>query len=104
MINTKQKQFALLLGPAAAIVSYLLCITSGLSEPICFTIAITVLTAIWWVTEALPIPATSLVPFVLFPAFGILTHKEAASALGSHVILLLMGLPGINFSLCLLNL
>ena len=53
--------------------------------------AITLLTVIWWVTEALPIPATSLVPFALLPLFGVVDHKTVASALGSHVILLLMG-------------
>jgi len=49
------------------------------------------LTAWWWATEALPIPATSLVPFAAFPLFGVITHKESAAGLGSHVILLLMG-------------
>jgi sodium-dependent dicarboxylate transporter 2/3/5 len=33
----------------------------------------------------------SLIPFALFPFAGVLTHKEVSAALGSHVILLLMG-------------
>lgn len=49
------------------------------------------MTVTWWVTEALPIPVTSIVPFVLLPLFGVLDHKSVSSALGSHVILLLMG-------------
>ena len=57
---------------------------------IIFTAAITLFVAVLWVTEALPIPATSLLPFALFPLFGVLSHSEAASALGSHVIILLM--------------
>ncbi|MEL6790757.1 MAG: SLC13 family permease [Pseudomonadota bacterium] len=64
--------------------------SAGFDRAIVTTIFITLLTASWWVTEAMPIPATSLVPFALFPLAGILTHKEAASALGSHVIILLM--------------
>ncbi|NWG90988.1 MAG: SLC13/DASS family transporter [Parvularculaceae bacterium] len=64
---------------------------SGLSEPVAWTIAVTTLTAAWWVTEAIPIPATSLIPFAAFPMAGVLTDKEAASALGDHVIVLLMG-------------
>lgn len=64
--------------------------SSGVSQPIYATVFITVLTAAWWITEALPIPITSLVPFALFPLTGVLTHKEAAAALGSHVIVLLM--------------
>ncbi len=62
----------------------------GLHEPIVWTIAITVLTAFWWVSEALPIPATSLVPFALFPLAGVLDQRQAAAALGSYVIVLLM--------------
>lgn len=63
---------------------------AGLPQPIVATIAITALTAFWWVSEALPIPATSLVPFALFPLSGVLTQPEAARALGSYVIILLM--------------
>jgi sodium-dependent dicarboxylate transporter 2/3/5 len=53
--------------------------------------AITLLTVIWWITEAIPIPATSIVPFALLPVFGVVDHKTIASSLGSHVIVLLMG-------------
>ena len=63
----------------------------GLPDKVTATIAITALTAFWWVTEALPIPATSLVPFALFPLAGVLNQGEAAAALGSYVIVLLMG-------------
>ena len=78
--------FGLVFAAAAGAASLL----AGLSEPITVTIAITVLTATWWVSEALPIPATSLVPFALFPLTGILDQREAAAALGSYVIILLM--------------
>ena len=63
----------------------------GLEGPVAWTIAITALTAAWWVTEAIPIPATSLIPFAAFPIAGVIDHREAASALGDHVIVLLMG-------------
>ncbi|MCW8092772.1 SLC13 family permease [Alteromonas sp. ASW11-130] len=60
-------------------------------KDIALTAAITLFVAILWITEALPIPATSLIPFAAFPLTGVLTHSEAASSLGSHVIILLMG-------------
>ncbi len=63
----------------------------GQTAMIACTAAITLLTAILWVTEVIPIPVTSLIPFVLFPFTGVLSHKEVASALGNQVILLLMG-------------
>ena len=64
---------------------------NGFEQALSLTAALTLLIAILWVTEALPIPVTSLIPFVAFPMAGVIDYKEAASALGSHVILLLMG-------------
>lgn len=61
------------------------------SSELSWTAAITLFTVIMWVTEAIPIPAASLIPFALFPFAGVLTHKQVSAALGSHVILLLMG-------------
>ncbi len=78
--------FGILIASIASYTSY----HFGLDRLIVVTIFITVLTAAWWVSEALPIPITSLVPFALFPLVGVITHKQAAAALGSHVIVLLM--------------
>ena len=73
----------------ASIASYFVVGALGSDYAVSITFAITLLTAILWITEVIPIPVASLVPFVGFPIAGILTHKQAASALGSHVILLL---------------
>lgn len=81
----------IIIGPVVALLFYLLLDSMGVATPAAITAGITLLTVIWWVSEALPIPATSLVPFVLLPMFGITDHKLIASSLGSHVILLLMG-------------
>ena len=85
------KIIAIVAGPIASLIAGLVMANSGMPPAITLTLAITLLTAIWWVTEALPIPVTSIVPFVLFPATGVLTYQEASSGLGQHVILLLMG-------------
>ena len=87
---TMNKHQFIWLGPLLAIVFYVGLSACGIEQKAALTAGITLLTVIWWVTEALPIPATSLVPFALLPLFGIIDHKTAASALGSHVILLLM--------------
>jgi len=81
----------ILMGLAFAAIVYLLGSTFELAHEITLTLTITSLTGYWWVTEALPIPLTSLLPIASFPLVGILTHKQAASSIGSHVILLLMG-------------
>ncbi len=84
------KPFRIFLGLIAAAAAGSLSQYYGLDRAIVWTIAITTLTAVWWVTEALPIPATSLVPFALFPLAGVLDQRQAAAALGSYVIILLM--------------
>jgi len=85
------KQSFIWLAPLLSLSFYCVLFYSGLDQTPAIAAAITLLTVIWWVTEAIPIPATSIVPFALFPLFGVIDHKTAASALGSHVILLLMG-------------
>ncbi len=85
------KRSFLWLAPLLSFCFYYVLTFSGLAHIPAIAAAITLLTVIWWVTEAIPIPATSLVPFALFPIFGVIDHKTAASSLGSHVILLLMG-------------
>ena len=85
------RQLFIPLGPILAICFYFFLQALGMESKASVAAAITLLTVIWWVTEALPIPATSLVPFALLPLFGVVDHKTVASALGSHVILLLMG-------------
>ncbi|RPJ67253.1 SLC13/DASS family transporter [Alteromonas sediminis] len=69
----------------------LVCTMAGAQPQITSTAAITVVVATLWVSEALPIPVTSIIPFFAFPFSGVLSVQEASSALGSHVILLLMG-------------
>ncbi|MCX7554780.1 SLC13 family permease [Marinicella sp. S1101] len=55
------------------------------------TLAITMTTAVFWVTEWLPIPVSSLLPIALFPLTGIITPTEVAQAYGSPLIILLLG-------------
>lgn len=81
----------LLLGPVAAIIVFIALSLNNIAYLPAVTAAITTLTAWWWATEALPIPATSLIPFAGFPLAGVLSHKQSAAGLGSHVILLLLG-------------
>lgn len=81
----------LFLAPLGAITLYLVMTLNGVAYSASITASLTLLTAWWWGTEALPIPATSLIPFALLPLFGVLNHKQAAAGLGSHIILLMLG-------------
>lgn len=47
--------------------------------------------ATWWVTEALPIPVTSLLPLLLFPLTGVMETGEVSSSYGDPLIFLFAG-------------
>jgi solute carrier family 13 (sodium-dependent dicarboxylate transporter), member 2/3/5 len=55
------------------------------------TLAVAVLMAVWWITEAVPLPITSLLPVVLFPLLGIMNGITVSSAYFNHVIFLFIG-------------
>ena len=52
---------------------------------------LTVLCALWWIFEPIPIPATSMIPLGVMPLLGILDGKQIAQAYGDPLIILLMG-------------
>ena len=53
--------------------------------------AVAVLMAVWWMTEAIPIPATALLPLALFPTLGVLDMPAAAAPYANEIIFLFMG-------------
>lgn len=53
--------------------------------------AIATLMAVWWITEAAPLAATSLLPFVLFPLLGITSSKDIAPYYINSTIFLYLG-------------
>lgn len=56
------------------------------------TAGVAVLMAVWWMTEALPIPATSLVPLVAFPVFGSeIEMADVGASYGNPIIFLFLG-------------
>jgi sodium-dependent dicarboxylate transporter 2/3/5 len=54
-------------------------------------IGVAVLMAGWWLTEAVPLAATSLVPLVLFPLLGVMPMKAAAAPYADELIFLFLG-------------
>lgn len=47
--------------------------------------------AIWWATEAVPVPVTALLPLVLFAPLGLASSREAAAAFAHPTIFLFLG-------------
>ncbi|MCF7981706.1 MAG: SLC13 family permease [Pseudomonadales bacterium] len=83
--------FALWGGPGLAVAVALTMLHWQWSAASALVAAITMLCAVWWVFEAIPIPATSLIPLAIFPLFDVLSHAEVAESYGNPLILLLLG-------------
>ena len=49
------------------------------------------LMAVWWITEAIPLAATSLIPLVIFPITGLLDGETTASSYINPIIFLFLG-------------
>ena len=77
-------------GLALGLVLFVLTRYLGLSFPEQATAGIAGLCAVWWVTQPVPIPVTSLLPFALLPICGIVEDSEVANSFGHHLVLLLM--------------
>jgi solute carrier family 13 (sodium-dependent dicarboxylate transporter), member 2/3/5 len=55
------------------------------------TLAVALLMAVWWVTEAVPLAVTSLLPVALFPFLGIMDGRDVSAVYFNDVIFLFMG-------------
>ncbi|MEP5117234.1 MAG: DASS family sodium-coupled anion symporter [Parasphingorhabdus sp.] len=53
--------------------------------------ALTILMATWWMTQAVPLTATALLPFLALPLFDVMTTREAASQYYSPILFLILG-------------
>ncbi|MEK6701038.1 MAG: SLC13 family permease [Planctomycetota bacterium] len=63
----------------------------GLSRDARCVIAIGSLMALWWITEAVPLEATALLPILLFPVLGIMDVKSTCAPFADPTIFFFMG-------------
>lgn len=89
MKNIK-KRF-LWIGPLLAVSLAVLLSSLGVKPDINTVASITLLCALWWIFEPIPIPVTSMIPLAAFTMSGILTSNQVAGAYGHPLILLLLG-------------
>ncbi len=89
-LNLAQK-IGFVLGPALCLLIYLFMRPAGLGRDGVAALAGTAWIAVWWVTEAIPIPITSLVPIVLFPALGLGSVGDVVDAYADPTLFLFLG-------------
>tara|TARA_B110001454_G_scaffold171503_1_gene162347 strand:+ start:2101 stop:3567 length:1467 start_codon:yes stop_codon:yes gene_type:complete len=87
----KVKKIGLILGPALFLMTLLWFHPEGLSKEANAILASTLWVAVWWITEAVPIAITSLLPVVLFPLTGGLELAETTASFGHRYIFLYIG-------------
>lgn len=91
--GTRSSRWALLAGPIAALLVWLLSRlpAAEMSGKAGMTAAIGALMAVWWMTEAVPLAVTSLLPLALFPMLTGMNMKEVARPYADPNIFLFMG-------------
>ncbi|MDG2209084.1 MAG: SLC13 family permease, partial [Flavobacteriales bacterium] len=88
MLIQRAKQVA---GPILAFLVWCLAPSAGWSPEASAVLAACSWMLVWWVSEAVPIAVTSVLPIVLFPLMGIASIGETTAPYGSHYVFLFMG-------------
>jgi sodium-dependent dicarboxylate transporter 2/3/5 len=84
-------RIGLIAGPLLLVVALLGPAPAGMSATAWATVGLTALMALWWATEAVPLPVTSLLPVVLLPALGVLSLERAAAPYANPAVFLFLG-------------
>ncbi len=87
----QRSQIGLFLGPLIFIILLLLPLPSGMSPEARAVAAVAALMAVWWISEALPMAVTALVPIVAFPLLGVMSTAKTTGGYANHLIYLFLG-------------
>ncbi|CAN5130525.1 SLC13 family permease [soil metagenome] len=85
------KPVILVLGPIIFILLQVIGTPQGMPDSAYAVLGVTIWMALWWVTEAVPIAVTALLPIVLFPLLGIMDIGSTTAAFGDKYVFLYLG-------------
>ena len=85
------RTIGLILGPLISVAILLLPAPEAMPPEAWRMVAITLWMVIWWLSEAVPIPATALLPLVLMPLLGVQEMKPTAANYAHPLIFLFLG-------------
>jgi sodium-dependent dicarboxylate transporter 2/3/5 len=88
---TRLQRVGIVLGPLSFVLVQFGVSPASLSPAANAVLACTLWIAVWWMTEAVPIPVTSLLPILLFPALGVTSVSDAAAPYADPVVFLFLG-------------
>ncbi len=90
-VSSSRSIIGLITGVSLFLIILLMPQPEGMSESGMQVAAVAVLMATFWISEAIPIPVTALLPIILFPLQGIMPIKEATSFYAHPLIFLFLG-------------
>ena len=85
------RQIGLILGPFVFAITALTAPPAGMSIEAWLVAGLVIWMASWWMTEAVPLAVTALLPFVVLPLSGVMTAKATASSYYAPILFLLLG-------------
>ncbi|UTR14971.1 SLC13 family permease [Salipaludibacillus sp. LMS25] len=88
---SKKQLIGLIVGPLLFLLVFLFFQPEGLSFEARGVLGGTVWIATWWITEAIPIPVTSLLPIILFPLVTTLQVGDVTPHYGNDIVFLFLG-------------
>ncbi|NVK83231.1 MAG: DASS family sodium-coupled anion symporter [Cytophagia bacterium] len=90
-MRDKRRLISLILGPLVFMLLETIGGPESMPENAFHLLAMTIWIAIWWVTEAIPIAVTALLPIVLFPVFNVMDLASTTAAFGHKYVFLYVG-------------
>lgn len=85
------KKTGLFLSPVLAVLILMMPAQWGLTNEAWSVVSVSVLMIGWWVTEAVPIPVTALLPMICLPLLGVSDMKTAAAPYAHPIVFLFFG-------------
>lgn len=90
-IPSWRKRIGLFSGPILALLFFLLVDLDPARPAVSATAAVALWMALWWISEAVPLSVTALLPVVLFPLTGVMSGRRVCELYFNDVIFLFIG-------------
>lgn len=85
------RKFGLFAGPIIFLLLLMLPAPAAVTPEAWQVICMAIFMLVWWVTEAVPLPVTALLPMLCLPLMGISSMRDAAAPYASPIVFLFMG-------------
>ena len=85
------RRIGLIFGPLAFAMTLVLDPPGGMPPGGWLVAGLTIWMAVWWMTEAVPLTVTALLPFIVLPLTGVANADQTASTYYSPILFLLLG-------------